>query len=216
MILGKAPTNASTAIQRFVGFISLIHENFRPRIVKMPVFSDAALQRLTMPVMVIVGGKDVLLDSGETRRRLDRNASHAEIRYLPEAGHFIPGQTAPILEFLLHAAIRVYECPREGPQPRTDCDAVNLISEAWQHRATLLAIPAERLGDDFFDLKTRIAGEMLQKFVTYRMRVAIVGDISRYITESRALRDFVYESNRGPHVWFVASLDELRERLWRR
>jgi pimeloyl-ACP methyl ester carboxylesterase len=213
MILGRAPANASPAIERFTGFISLIHENFRPRMVKMPVFSDAALQRLTMPVMAIVGGRDVLLDSAETRRRLDRNAAHAEIRYLPEAGHFIPGQTAPILEFLLHAGVRVYECPREGPQPRTDRDAVDLISEAWQHRATLLAIPAERLGDDFFDLKTRIAGEILQKFVNYRLRVAIVGDISRYVTESRALRDFVYESNRGRHVWFVASLDEIRERL---
>lgn len=53
-----------------------------------------------MPVMAILGGQDVLIDSDDTRRRLDRNIPHAEVRYLPEAGHFIPGQTAAILEFL--------------------------------------------------------------------------------------------------------------------
>ena len=68
--------------------------------VKLPIFSDQALQRLTMPVLAILGGKDVLLDSAETKERLERNVPHVEIRYHPEAGHFIPGQTAPILEFL--------------------------------------------------------------------------------------------------------------------
>lgn len=105
MILGRAPSNASPAIQKFIEFVSLIHENFRPRMVKMPVFSDEALQRLTMPVLAILGGKDVLLDSATTKRRLERNVAHAEIRYLPEAGHLLPRQTAPILEFLRHPAI---------------------------------------------------------------------------------------------------------------
>jgi len=99
-ILGRTPSNAPPALQKFIDFLSLIFENFRPRMVKMPVFSDAALQRLTMPVLAIVGGKDVLLDSAATKRRLERNVPHAEIRYHPEAGHFIPRQTAPILEFL--------------------------------------------------------------------------------------------------------------------
>ena len=69
--------------------------------VKLPIFSDQALQRLTMPVMAILGGKDVLLDSAETRERLKRNVPHVGIRYYPEAGHFIPGQTQTILDFLL-------------------------------------------------------------------------------------------------------------------
>lgn len=72
---------------------------------KLPLFSDEALQRLTMPVLAIVGGNDVLLDSAETKRRLETNVPQAEIRYLPEAGHFIPGQTHAILEFLLTRSI---------------------------------------------------------------------------------------------------------------
>jgi len=104
LVLGRAPANPSPAVQYFMNFMSLIHRNFRPRLVKLPIFSDEALQRLTMPVMAIVGGKDVLIDSAETKQRLERNVPHAEIRYIPEAGHFIPKQTAPILEFLLTGA----------------------------------------------------------------------------------------------------------------
>ena len=98
---------------------------------------------------------------------------------------------------------------------RNDRDAANLINTAWEHHARLVVLPIERLGDDFFRLKTRIAGEVIQKFVTYRLRIAIVGDISRYVAESSALRDFVYESNRGDQVWFVATREELAERVER-
>ena len=101
LVLGRAPANSSPALQYFLDFMSLIHKTLRPRMVKLPIFSDQALQRLTMPVMAILGGKDVLLDSAETKQRLERNVPHVEIRFDPEAGHFIPRQTAPILEFLL-------------------------------------------------------------------------------------------------------------------
>jgi pimeloyl-ACP methyl ester carboxylesterase len=100
LVLGRGPANPSPAIQYFMNFVSLIHQNFRTRMVKMPVFSDDALKLLTMPVMAILGGQDVLLDSAETRQRLARNVPHAEIRYFPEVGHFIPGQRDAILEFL--------------------------------------------------------------------------------------------------------------------
>ena len=68
-------TATSPAARYFMEFLALIHENFRPRIVKLPMFSDEALQRLTMPVVAILGGKDVLLDSAGTKRRLERNLS---------------------------------------------------------------------------------------------------------------------------------------------
>ncbi|MGA2135550.1 MAG: DUF4180 domain-containing protein [Bryobacteraceae bacterium] len=69
------------------------------------------------------------------------------------------------------------------------------------------------MGDDFFKLRTRIAGEFVQKFVTYRVRLAIAGDISGYLEGSSALRDFVVECNRGSQVWFVADAQELQTRL---
>ncbi|HTC36884.1 MAG TPA: alpha/beta hydrolase [Bryobacteraceae bacterium] len=106
VVLGRAPANPSPALQSFLQFFQLIQENFRPRRVKLPVFSDDALKSLNMPVLAIVGGKDVLIDSDGTKRRLERNVAGVQIRYIPEAGHFIPAQTAPILDFLCQHALR--------------------------------------------------------------------------------------------------------------
>jgi Domain of unknown function (DUF4180) len=107
----------------------------------------------------------------------------------------------------------IYLCPAEGTRLRTDRDAVDLISEA--SGAEMIVIPMERLDEDFFRLRTRVAGEFIQKFVTYHRRVAIIGDISGYVSESIALRDFVYEANRGHDLWFVTTRQELDQRLSR-
>ncbi len=120
----------------------------------------------------------------------------------------------PATSYDLHG-VRVLACAPDGKKLQSDRDAVELIGEAIEHRASLILIPTERLDDDFFRLRTRIAGEMIQKFVNYRLRVAIVGDISGHMEKSSALRDFVYESNRGDQVWFVANLEELDQRLER-
>ena len=45
---------------------------------------------------------------------------------------------------------------------------------------------------------------MLQKFVQYRMPLAVVGDFSKYT--SKSLRDFIYECNQGRQVNFVPEL----------
>jgi pimeloyl-ACP methyl ester carboxylesterase len=66
------------------------------------MFDDDALRRLTMPVLLIVGGRDAMLDSHDTKRRLEQFVPHASVRLLPETGHFIRDQSAPILEFLNH------------------------------------------------------------------------------------------------------------------
>jgi len=54
---------------------------------------------------------------------------------------------------------------------------------------------------------------LIQKFVNYRIGLAVVGDISAHIAASHALRDFVHESNQGAHLWFVDSLEALETRL---
>jgi pimeloyl-ACP methyl ester carboxylesterase len=99
-ILGRAPANPTRPVKAFMEFNALIHRHFRVRMVKLPVFSDDALRGLRMPILAIVGAKDVLLDSAETRRRLERQAPQAEVVYLPDAGHLIAKQTARIAAFL--------------------------------------------------------------------------------------------------------------------
>ena len=108
---------------------------------------------------------------------------------------------------------KVLAADPEGPAVRTDRDAVDLIGAGMEHGAAWVAVPAARLGDDFFRLETRIAGEAIQKFVNYQMRLAVVGDLSAHLARSKALRDFVYESNRGEHVWFVDDMDALERKL---
>jgi len=100
MVLGRATADPTPAQRQFGNFVSLIFANFRPRMDKLPVFSDAALARLTMPVLALLGGRDVLLDSVETKRRLKAHVPHAQIVFRPEAGHYLRERTAPILDFL--------------------------------------------------------------------------------------------------------------------
>jgi len=111
LILGRMPENVSPAVRKFAEFVSLIHENFRPRRAKLPIFSDDSLRQLKMPLMAVLGGKDVLFDNANARDRLARNVPHAKICYLPEAGHLLPRQTATILEFLGPQVRHVVYCP---------------------------------------------------------------------------------------------------------
>jgi pimeloyl-ACP methyl ester carboxylesterase len=84
----------------------LIARHFRPRTEPIPSFSDDALRGLTVPLMVVVGGHDALLDSYETERRLTANAPHATVHLLPESGHLLPDQTETMLPFLRSPAGR--------------------------------------------------------------------------------------------------------------
>ena len=100
MVMGPPPGELPAAVRPFVEFLSLLARSTRARHVDIPQFSDEVLHRLAMPLLVIVGGKDPLLDSAGTRDRLAANAPHAQVRYLPEAYHFVHGQTHAIAEFL--------------------------------------------------------------------------------------------------------------------
>jgi hypothetical protein len=107
----------------------------------------------------------------------------------------------------------VYVGGADGDPVRGEADALDLIGNAYHQGAAWVAVPAERLGGDFFRLGTRVAGEIAQKFANYRMGLAVVGDIRAHVEQSNALRDFVRECNRGRQLWFVADTAELRKRL---
>ncbi|SDK61467.1 DUF4180 domain-containing protein [Nonomuraea jiangxiensis] len=107
---------------------------------------------------------------------------------------------------------RVLVCAADGPPVRADRDALDLIGEAWGSGAEWVAVPVERFHEDFFELRTGVAGEITQKFVNYRLGLAVVGDVSRFTDASSALRAWVAESNRGRHLWFVSDLAELAAR----
>jgi len=99
-VLGPVPPTIPDAIRPLVTLMQEISENIRPRLQKVPQLSDEALGRLTMPVQCIVGGQDVLIDSAETKTRLERCVPQAEVIFVPEAPHFIRGQVISIGQFL--------------------------------------------------------------------------------------------------------------------
>ena len=74
-----------------------------------------------------------------------------------------------------------------------------------------LIIHERNLPAEFFDLKTGLAGDILQKFSTYQGRLAIIDDFTKY--ESKSLNDFIYESNKGRRINFVATLAEAETAL---
>jgi hypothetical protein len=101
----------------------------------------------------------------------------------------------------------VHHVPAEGPLLRSGVEAIEAVYGA---EAEWFAVPVARLDPAFFDLSSGVAGDFVQKFVNYGLRLAIVGEIPQ---PSAALRDFVRECNRGRQVWFLDDADELAERL---
>lgn len=90
-------------------------------------------------------------------------------------------------------------------------DALDIMGNAFGLGATKIIIKKNHLCLDFFDLKTKIAGEILQKFSTYNLKLAIIGDFENI--ESKSLRDFIYESNKIGRVLFVENFDKAIEKL---
>lgn len=107
----------------------------------------------------------------------------------------------------------VLMCAPDGPKIADEQSAVDLIGTLWGQDVQWLVLPVQRLPQDFFVLRTRVAGAVVQKMQQYGYRVAVVGDISGHVEASTALRDFVYESNRGRQLWFVRDETELDARL---
>jgi pimeloyl-ACP methyl ester carboxylesterase len=99
-MLGPVAFEDSREAHAVAAFMNLVSKHFRQNLAKVTRFDDAALERLTMPVFAIVGGRDPMLDSQETKQRLERRAADAQVLYLPDVGHAVVGQTEPILEFL--------------------------------------------------------------------------------------------------------------------
>ncbi|MDF2629629.1 MAG: cytoplasmic protein [Symbiobacteriaceae bacterium] len=94
-------------------------------------------------------------------------------------------------------------------------DALDLMATVrYHHGCDKAVLDKATITEDFFQLRTGLAGEILQKFTNYGFVVAIFGDFSVY--ESKALRDFIYESNQGRQVYFAPDQQSAVERLQNR
>ena len=116
-------------------------------------------------------------------------------------------------EVIILGGRRVFSCAPDGPRLNGEADALDLLGSLWGLEVDWLAVPVDRLGPDFLNLRTGVAGAIVQKMVNYRQPFAVVGDISAEVAESTALRDFVRESNEGEHAWFAPDMETFAARL---
>lgn len=80
-----------------------------------------------------------------------------------------------------------------------------IMSVKYETGCSKIALNKEAITEDFFILSKGIAGEILQKFINYRVKFAVYGDFSKYT--SKPLKDFIYESNKGKDIYFVSDTD---------
>lgn len=112
------------------------------------------------------------------------------------------------MEFIVHntGSYQIAELQGAGVLIRNTEDAVDMLGNANYLGASRVIVHAGQLHTEFFDLKSGIAGDILQKFSNYRMKLAIVGNFKE--VASKSLRDFIFESNKRKEILFTASLEE--------
>lgn len=93
--------------------------------------------------------------------------------------------------------------------PRSALDLAMTVK--YETGAERIALAKSLICEDFFILSTGVAGEILQKYINYHVKLAVYGDYSRYT--SKPLHDFLYESNQGKDFFFVDTKEEALRRL---
>jgi Domain of unknown function (DUF4180) len=100
--------------------------------------------------------------------------------------------------------INVVEIIDKDMKIKSSGDFLDVICNVPSKR---IAVHKENIVEEFFDLKTGIAGEILQKASNYNIRFGIIGDFSQY--KSKSLKDFIYESNKTGQVVFLENIGEV-------
>lgn len=112
-----------------------------------------------------------------------------------------------------HKDLVIYQLAPDGGLLGGELTAPDIIGEAYEADPDIIVVPLSRLAPGFLDLGTRFAGEVFQKMEQYGRRLVIMGDIADRVAASKALHDFVYETNRRGHHLFVPNHASLIARL---
>lgn len=83
-------------------------------------------------------------------------------------------------------------------------DIIDLLGNAFFQGAGHIYLHQNNLPDRFLELKSGIAGEILQKFSNYGIRLSITGQFNQI--QSKSLHDFIRESNRNGVITFIESI----------
>lgn len=100
--------------------------------------------------------------------------------------------------------VSVLEIIDDGVVIKNAQDLLDIISD---YSVKKIVVKRQNINEDFFDLSTGLAGEILQKASNYKICLGVIGDFEN--VESKSLRDFIYESNRTRQIVFKGTLKEI-------
>lgn len=106
LVFGPAPKVLPQEMQPLAELMKSVGLAAKPRVIRIPQLTDAQLRELSMPILTIIGERDVLLDSRDTRDRLQRTVPHAEIRFIEAGYHFLPDQAPHVMDFLERSTLK--------------------------------------------------------------------------------------------------------------
>jgi hypothetical protein len=86
-----------------------------------------------------------------------------------------------------------------------------LVTVQYETGYNRIVLNKMSISEDFFHLKTKLAGEILQKFINYGVKLAIIGDFSVYT--SKSLKAFIYECNKRKDIFFLPDEKQAIEKL---
>ena len=86
-----------------------------------------------------------------------------------------------------------------------------MMTVNYEKECSRIILDKSAICEEFFILSSGIAGEVLQKFINYHTKLAIIGDFTKYT--SKPLHDFIYECNKGNDIFFADNLDQAIEKL---
>lgn len=101
---------------------------------------------------------------------------------------------------------RYVECTADKVIINTEKDALDIIAVCFEKNISLLVIHSEILSEDFYNLRTGLAGAVLQKFANYHIKAALVMPSQEKIIGR--FGEMVNEVNKGSDFRVFSSLSE--------
>jgi hypothetical protein len=100
-----------------------------------------------------------------------------------------------------HPQNNYVECLAGDGRIENESDALDLVAACGEYQIHRLLIYAENVSEDFFHLRTGLAGAVLQKFANYSIKLAAV--LTPDLVNQGHFREMVLEANRSNQNFHV-------------
>ena len=93
----------------------------------------------------------------------------------------------------------------------TENDVLDLIALCWEHETHYIVIHHAALSESFFDLKTKAAGNIIQKLINYGIKATAI--IPQEAIQNKRFKEMALEINKGNHFRMYESTEEAEKWL---